>query len=262
MKNKSPLFVIAVLLCALSFGFITSGIILQTKTSTVDKALPTMKASIKHSAKLEEEVDPENKKVVELMSLVQGKDQLVKHNYKPEYLDSFYYKTTNSVKIKNLDNDTLLKMLWINLKDSKDKTDIEDGFTVSTDTFKTMYKKLFGDSIEYSKNTTSTTANACLKVNYNTKNDNYEFYNNCRESSKTEIIPVITKAVRSDKEMRIYQKVAVVNNNNLYKDLDLRTRITNKFTEDRIKEYPLNTYIFTFKVNSKGEYYFYKVEQQ
>ena len=262
MKSRGPLFIIAIVLCSLSFGFLTTGIILKEKDNTVEEVLPTMNASLKHSVKLEEEIDPENKKVVELMTLIQGKDQLKKHSYKPEYLDSFYYKTTNGIKMKNVENDILLKMLWFNLKDSKDKTEIEGGFTVSVDTFKSMYKKLFGESIEFSKNTTSTTANACLKVNYNTKNDNYEFFNTCKESSKTEVLPVIVKAVKSDKEIRIYQKVAVINNNNLYKDLDLRTRITNQFQEDRIKEYPLNTYIFTFKVNSKGEYYFYKVEQQ
>lgn len=260
--KKSPLYIIAILLCALSFGFISTGIIMQTKKSNLQDTLPTMNASIKKTIKLEEEIDPENLKVVELMTLIQGKEQIVKHNYKPEYMDSFYYKTTTETKIKDIDNDILLKMLWLNLKDSKGKTDIEGGFTVSVDEFKNMYNKLFGDSIEFSKSTTSTTADACLKVNYNTKNDNYEFFNNCSESSKTEIIPAIIKAVRSDKEIRIYQKVAIINNNNLYKDLDLRARITNKFEENRVKEYPLNTYIFTFKANSKGEYYFYKVSKQ
>lgn len=265
MNRNKPLFVIAIMLCVISFGCISTGFILRAKDSGVDTSkLTTMNASIKQVAKLEEEVDPESDKVKDLIKLVQGTENIDKHAYKPEYMDSFYYKVNSDVLVKNIDNDVLLKLVWLNLKDSDKKTDIEGGFTVSTDDFKNTYEKLFGNSLLYSKSTTSTTADACLKVNYNTKNDNYEFYNTCTAISSTEIVPVITKAVRGENEFSIYQKIGVVSEGVLYKDLGLRYRVTDNYKDDDIDKLTsyLDTYVFTFKLNKNGDYYFYKVSKK
>ena len=263
MNRNKPLFALAILLCVVSFGCISTGFVLQAQDSNIDTSkIKTMNASVKQVANLEEEIDPKNTKVIDLMSRIQGSENLKKHAYKPEYMDSFYYKVQGNVLIKNVDNDTLLKLMWFNLKDTDKKTTITDGFTVSTDTFKSTYEKLFGNSLEFSKATTSTTANACLKVNYNTKNDNYEFYNTCTANTSIEIIPVITKAVKADKEFRIHQRIAVISEGKLYKDVNLRNKVTDNFKDSDVDKFVnyLDEYVFTFKSNDKGDYYFYKVE--
>jgi len=262
MNRNKPLFIVAVLLCVMAFGCISTGFILHYQDSDIDTSkIKTMSASVKQVANLEEEIDPNNAKVVELMARVQGVDNTKKHAYKPEYMDTIYYKTKEDVLVKNMDNDALLKLVWLNLKDSDKKTTITDGFTVSVDDFKLTYEKLFGDSMEFSKSTTSTTADACLKVNYNTKNDNYEFYNTCTAKTSIEIIPVITKAVKADKEFRIYQKIGVISEGRLYKDVDLRNKVADSFKEKDIDKFTsyLDSYVFTFKANKYGDYYFYKV---
>ena len=264
-KRNVPLFIISIVLFIISVICICGGLFVEFNIIKVHvKDDKDSREVINSDVVLEEEIDVKDDKVLELMSLVKGKENLEKHSYKPEYLDSFYYKMNSDVMVKDIDNDSLLKIMWIYFKDSSIKEDIDGGFVVGADDFKNVYEKSFGPDVLFSKNTTSTTADTCLKVNYNTANDNYEFYNNCKMDSNIEIYPKMVKAVKNDEEIRIYEQVGFYSNHILYSDIDLRNTVTEEFLEEDFDSYlgSLSTYVYTFKLNENNNYYFYKVGVQ
>ena len=261
-KSGKGLKVFAVILMIIAIASIAVGVLIQYKVISFGNNTDVVEESDDDSdIILEEELDVNDSKVQELLTLIKGKDNLSRHKYLPQYMDSFYYKLTGEKLVNEINNDDLLKILWFNLKDSKTKTDIEGGFTVSVDEFQKMYESIFGDSLTFSKDTTSTSADACLKVNYNTANDNYEFYDTCTNSSSIEIIPRVERATKTDNEIRIYEKVAFFDNNALYSDIDLRTEVTKEYKDDDFDKYStsLSTYVYTFRLADNGNYYFYKI---
>lgn len=261
-KKNVPLFIISIILFIISIVCICGGLFIEFDIIKIHvKDNNESKEVINDDVLLEEEIDIKDDKVLELMSLVKGKENIEKHSYKPEYLDSFYYKMNGDVIVKDIDNDHLLKMMWIYFKDSTIKEDIDGGFVVEASDFKKAYEKLLGSEASFSKDTTSTTAGACLKVNYNTENDNYEFYNNCKTDSNIEVYPKIVKAIKNDEEIIVYEQVGFYSNTIFYSDVDLRNKITEKFKEEEFDTYlkNLSTYVYTFKLDENNNYYFYKV---
>lgn len=264
-KSNKFILVLSIILMLLSFILIISGVLIQNKIININIQKTEIKTEeTNETVLLEEELETNDKTALELYKKVLGEDSINKHNYKPEYLDSFYYKITNDVLVSDFNNDDLLKIMWFNLKDNDSNTKIENGFVTSVDDFKKVYKDIFGESLEYSKDTTSTSADTCLKVNYNTSNDNYEFYNNCTSIYKIIIYPEIIKIVKSDKELRIYQQVGFISDDVLYSDIDLRNKIDDNFKEDNFSQYrtSLDTYIYTFKKSENNNYYFYKISKE
>lgn len=261
-KRNVPLFIISIVLLIVSIICICVGLFIQFDIIKVNKDKDIRNEEvINDNVLLEEEIDITDDKVLELMSLVKGKENLEKHSYRPEYLDSFYYKINSDVIVKDIDNDDLLKMMWFYFKDSSVKKEVDGGFVVGVDDFREVYQKIFGSEIPFSKNTTSTTADTCLKINYNTVNDNYEFYNTCTSTSNIIIYPKIVKAIKSDEEIRVYEQVAFYSNHILYSDIDLRNTVTKEFLEEEFDNYlgSLFTYVYTFKLDENNNYYFYKV---
>ena len=259
-NKKSGLKVLAVILLIAAFIFIGLGVLIQYNVINLGDTHYEEQNLDDEDIVLEEELNVDDEQVIELLTLIKGKDNLERHKYLAEYLDSYYYKVTDEISIDKIDNDNLLKILWFNLKDSSKKTDIEGGFTVSVDEFKKKFESIFGSKLEFSKNTTSTSADACLKVNYNTSNDNYEFYNTCKSDSSIEIIPRVIKVVKVDDELKIYEKVAFYNNKTLYSDIDLRNVVVKDYDDEDIDKYlsSFDTYVYTFELDDNN-YYFSKI---
>lgn len=264
MGNKKTTRLLAIILLVVSACSFSMGMLLQYNIINFnsDNNQDNKEQKDNETVKVEEELDLKDGIIEKLLTVIKGKNNLSSHKYLPQYMDSFFYKINEETSVDKIANDDLLKLVWLNLKDTSDKTDVEGGFTVSVDTFKKKYESIFGPNLVFSKDTTSTSADACLKVNYNTANDNYEFYDTCTSDSNIEVIPKVVRAVKSNKELKIYEQVAFYSDNILYGDIDLRKEITKEYDESKFEQYgkSLNTYIYTFNVGDNGNYYFSKID--
>lgn len=182
------------------------------------------------------------------------------NNIKTDLTDeNTYYLYKSNYKELTIKNDIRLNMAYQLLTESDKKTE-NNVITISNDTLKASYKKIFGTTTNYKESNFNSN---CLIFIYDNVTDNYLAINTTCEEQNTKLIEKITNIYEQDNNVIIETVVGVYNKDTNKLTKTDKTEVLDTYTEDiNLEEYKniLDNYKYTFK-NIDNNYYFDSIEK-